>query len=309
MDNVVINITELPNNVSFQIIEGGGGMQCADLAACQTIIDIEANLSTVISDLSTHESNTSNPHNVTKSQVGLGNVDNTSDLNKPVSTAQQTALNLKEDVANKSTSVNTDQASNTKYPSVKAVYDWAIGLFLKKGTITNNTILKGSGTDTATDSNITDDGTTVTVNSEFYVNSGGTELSAQNNAAYISADESVNTKIETTLTENTIKHDVKNVFDAPANNFPHLRASQRVETDENKNLISVPNEIDYTESFAYTGSRFTLTVAPSFIYSIRTTSMILDENDANDVTIVGTTLTVINPAFESGETLYIKYKA
>jgi uncharacterized ubiquitin-like protein YukD len=40
----------------------------------------------------------------------------------------------KEDVANKSTSVTTDQASNTKYPSVKAVYDWAVGLF---ATITN----------------------------------------------------------------------------------------------------------------------------------------------------------------------------
>lgn len=42
-----------------------------------------------------HASNTSNPHSVTKTQVGLGNVDNTSDVNKPVSTAQQTALNLK----------------------------------------------------------------------------------------------------------------------------------------------------------------------------------------------------------------------
>jgi hypothetical protein len=40
----------------------------------------------------------------------------------------------KEDVANKSTSVTTDQASNTKYPSVKAVYDWAVGLF---ATISN----------------------------------------------------------------------------------------------------------------------------------------------------------------------------
>lgn len=34
---------------------------------------------------------------VTKADVGLGNVDNTSDVNKPVSTAQQTALNLKID--------------------------------------------------------------------------------------------------------------------------------------------------------------------------------------------------------------------
>ena len=42
-----------------------------------------------------HTGNTSNPHSVTKAQVGLGNVDNTSDANKPVSTATQTALNLK----------------------------------------------------------------------------------------------------------------------------------------------------------------------------------------------------------------------
>ena len=45
--------------------------------------------------LNTHISNTSNPHNVTKAQVGLGNVDNTSDLNKPISTATQSALDGK----------------------------------------------------------------------------------------------------------------------------------------------------------------------------------------------------------------------
>jgi hypothetical protein len=45
--------------------------------------------------IDTHIANTSNPHAVTKTQVGLSNVDNTSDLNKPISTATQTALNLK----------------------------------------------------------------------------------------------------------------------------------------------------------------------------------------------------------------------
>ena len=47
--------------------------------------------------LDSHTSNVSNPHKVTKDQVGLGNVDNTSDLNKPVSTVQQTALDKKVD--------------------------------------------------------------------------------------------------------------------------------------------------------------------------------------------------------------------
>jgi hypothetical protein len=59
-----------------------------------------------------------------KSAVGLANVDNTSDLNKPISTATQTALNAKEDLANKSTSIATDAASTTKYPSVKVIKDY-----------------------------------------------------------------------------------------------------------------------------------------------------------------------------------------
>lgn len=52
----------------------------------------------------THIANTSNPHNVTKQQVGLGNVDNTSDIDKPVSTAQQAAI---DEVKN-----NTEQELN-----------------------------------------------------------------------------------------------------------------------------------------------------------------------------------------------------
>lgn len=48
-----------------------------------------------ITTLLNHTSNTSNPHSVTKSQIGLGNVNNTSDAEKPISTAMQTALNGK----------------------------------------------------------------------------------------------------------------------------------------------------------------------------------------------------------------------
>ena len=46
-------------------------------------------------EVDSHVSKVDNPHSVTKAQVGLGNVDNTSDVNKPISTATQTALNLK----------------------------------------------------------------------------------------------------------------------------------------------------------------------------------------------------------------------
>ena len=40
-------------------------------------------------DIDAHTQNVLNPHNVTKEQIGLGNVDNTTDANKPVSSAQK----------------------------------------------------------------------------------------------------------------------------------------------------------------------------------------------------------------------------
>lgn len=46
-----------------------------------------------------HLENAENPHEVTKEQVGLGNVDNTSDLDKPISAAAQAAFDSKLDIA------------------------------------------------------------------------------------------------------------------------------------------------------------------------------------------------------------------
>lgn len=63
-------------------IYGKNGKEVAynsDLTALQDTVDI-------------HIANKYNPHSVTKTQVGLGNVDNTSDLDKPVSTAQSVAI-------------------------------------------------------------------------------------------------------------------------------------------------------------------------------------------------------------------------
>lgn len=49
--------------------------------------------------LDIHVSAKDNPHNVTKAQVGLGNVDNTADIDKPVSNAVNSALLTKADKA------------------------------------------------------------------------------------------------------------------------------------------------------------------------------------------------------------------
>lgn len=56
---------------------------------------ITSDINAVQTNLETHINNKSNPHKVTKNQVGLGNVDNTSDANKPISNATRTALNGK----------------------------------------------------------------------------------------------------------------------------------------------------------------------------------------------------------------------
>ena len=41
----------------------------------------------------------------------------------------QSALDAKENVANKTTTITGNESSNTKYPTVKALYDWSTGLF------------------------------------------------------------------------------------------------------------------------------------------------------------------------------------
>ena len=65
--------------------------------------ELSGELQTLSGNLSSHVDNKENPHEVTKDQVGLGNVDNTSDADKPVSTATQTALDEK---VSKTTKVN-----------------------------------------------------------------------------------------------------------------------------------------------------------------------------------------------------------
>ena len=64
-------------------------------------------------NIQSHISSTSNPHSVTKSQVGLGNVDNTSDINKPISTATQTALDGKQLIGTYATGTGTANGTNT----------------------------------------------------------------------------------------------------------------------------------------------------------------------------------------------------
>ena len=84
-------------------------MQLPDIAGKENQFNKQNSLATdgtsvkypTVDAVRTHTTDINNPHSVTKTQVGLSNVDNTSDVNKPNSTATQTALNLKENLSNK----------------------------------------------------------------------------------------------------------------------------------------------------------------------------------------------------------------
>ena len=92
--------------------------------------------------------------NITNTDVGLGNVDNTSDLNKPISTATQTALNTKQNTITNSDSI-TEGVTN---------------LFLTTGERTKLT--NTSGVNTGDQTNIT--GTAANVTGIVAVANGGT---------------------------------------------------------------------------------------------------------------------------------------
>lgn len=114
---------------------------------------ITSDIDAVQTNLKTHINNKSNPHKVTKDQVGLGNVDNTSDANKPISTATQTALNgkfsatdgkaLKQRVDNIPKLVATDITVNSDNDSVNISLDKTS---IVDGTLSGTTININSAT-------------------------------------------------------------------------------------------------------------------------------------------------------------------
>lgn len=78
------------------------------------------------STLNNHTSNTSNPHSVTKAQVGLSNVDNTSDASKPVSTATQTALDGKANSSHTHPATDLTATGRTTTNFLRGDNTWAV---------------------------------------------------------------------------------------------------------------------------------------------------------------------------------------
>lgn len=104
------NFKELEDAMTFVVDSLEGRIQATDDNLAKEVQDRKGEITRVeklISDeaatraqadtnvnakVDSHIGNKANPHGVTKAQVGLGNVNNTSDTDKPVSTAQATAI-------------------------------------------------------------------------------------------------------------------------------------------------------------------------------------------------------------------------
>jgi len=85
----------LPTNLAGDDID----IDTTALSGATVISDLDLNITTNTSGLVTDANGSISTRDLTPSDLGLGNVDNTSDANKPVSTAQQTEIDTKADIA------------------------------------------------------------------------------------------------------------------------------------------------------------------------------------------------------------------
>lgn len=112
-DGITVTYDDVTNSISFENTDKGSVAVTSHEAALDPHPQYETSTE-VQAKVDAHANLTNNPHSVTKAQVGLGNVDNTSDVNKPVSTAQSTAIGGVQTSINNHTSDVANPHSTTK---------------------------------------------------------------------------------------------------------------------------------------------------------------------------------------------------
>lgn len=159
-----------------------------------------------------HISDKENPHSVTKTQVGLGNVDNTSDANKPVSTAQQEALNKKVDKATGKSLVSDTEIIKLEGLSDQDTIDNAIADAKKAGTDAQSAlateITRAKAAESTLASNITSGDTAALNSAKEYADAIATSASEALDAEVTrakAAEEALNTRITNIETWATIE--------------------------------------------------------------------------------------------------------
>ena len=100
---------------------------------------------TVDGKVDTHVGRADNPHTVTKAQVGLGNVDNTSDVNKPISTSTQNVLDQKQNVLVSGTNIKTIEGQSIVGPGNIDLTKTDVGLNNVDNTADSTKVVASAG--------------------------------------------------------------------------------------------------------------------------------------------------------------------
>lgn len=108
-------ITWLDKIDGFDLGNPQKNVNAADMNQIKVAVNqVETDTDAAQANIDSHEALTNNPHGVTKTQVGLSNVDNTSDSGKPVSTAQAAAIAVVQNDVNAHEALTNNPHSVTK---------------------------------------------------------------------------------------------------------------------------------------------------------------------------------------------------
>ena len=243
-------------NTPTGIVKGDVGLgsvdNTADTAkpvstAQQTALDLKANLAsptfTGTVTIPTGASITA-PSGLVKGDVGLGNVDNTADTAKPVSTAQQTALDLKAPLASPTFTGTVVLPDNTVALGTKTTGDYVSSLVAGTGvTLTNN-----SG-----------ESTTPTVAIGQAVGTSASVLFAQLSTSgdlTVGGNLTVNGTTTTLNTETLSIEDNIIVLNSNVSASPSLNAGIEIERGTSTNVSLRWNETDDKWQFTNDGSTY-----------------------------------------------------
>ena len=141
--------------------------------------------------LDIHITNKTNPHQVTKEQVGLGNVDNTADIDKPVSNAVKSALLPKADKMDTYTKSETDSKistlSSTTYAGHKGYLTLADAQATQASLTANTLVEVTNDTTTANNGVYLWNGTTLTKSTYDVLGQAKADATTKANAAEANA--------------------------------------------------------------------------------------------------------------------------
>ena len=214
----------------------------------------------VDSKVDTHVARVDNPHGVTKSQVGLGNADDTSDADKPISIATQDALDLKANADNAvltgiptapTATVGTDttQLATTAFVKAEVASEAYSKVELDAGQLDNRfyteTELLGGALD-----------------SRYYTQTQVDDLlDAQNEASEISYDNTVSSIVATNVQDaiDEINGSV-DILDSTAVKLAGYQTIEDVKTFTSSPIVPSPTAVNHAVNKQYVDN---MVIAPS----------------------------------------------